>query len=66
MSPAGSPYHDLGAGYEIAWNGNLRVGGDKASNKAPCFTGLGAGSATAVDANSPIDRFAYIRYNQAF
>jgi iron complex outermembrane receptor protein len=35
-------------------------------DKEPRTTILGAASSSAVDANLPIDRFIYARYNQAF
>ncbi|NNG24275.1 TonB-dependent receptor domain-containing protein [Telluria aromaticivorans] len=59
-------YHDISVGYKFPWNGNVRVGANNVFNKAPRFTVLGAASATFVDADLPIDRFFYVRYNQAF
>ncbi len=59
-------YHDISVGYKFPWNGNVRVGVNNAFNKAPRFTALGASSATFVDADLPIDRFIFVRYNQAF
>ncbi|WP_312549139.1 TonB-dependent receptor domain-containing protein [Massilia sp.] len=59
-------YHDFSVGYNTAWKGQFRVGVNNAFNKAPRFTLDGASSATTVDADLPIDRFFYVRYNQAF
>ncbi len=59
-------YHDISAGYKFAWNGNVRIGVNNAFDKKPRFTVLGAASSTYVDADLPIDRFIYVRYNQAF
>ena len=59
-------YHDISVGYKFPWNGNVRLGVNNVFNKAPRFTVLGAASATFVDADLPIDRFFYVRYNQAF
>ncbi|UVW29677.1 TonB-dependent receptor domain-containing protein [Massilia sp. H6] len=59
-------YHDISVGYKFPWNGNLRVGVNNVFDKAPRFTLLGASSATTIDADLPIDRFFYARYNQSF
>jgi iron complex outermembrane receptor protein len=39
---------------------------NNAFNKEPRFTLDGAASATTIDADLPIDRFFYVRYNQSF
>jgi len=35
-------------------------------DKAPRISYNGASSSSSVDADKPIDRFVYVRYNQAF
>jgi iron complex outermembrane receptor protein len=42
------------------------VGANNIFDKEPRTTILGAASSSMVDANLPIDRFVYVRYNQAF
>ncbi|MGI4845407.1 MAG: TonB-dependent receptor domain-containing protein [Janthinobacterium lividum] len=59
-------FNDISVGYKFAWNGDVRVGVNNAFDKKPRFTVLGAASSTFVDADLPIDRFFYVRYNQAF
>ena len=59
-------YHDFNVGYNTSWKGRILVGVNNAFNKKPRFTLDGASSATTVDADLPIDRFFYVRYNQAF
>jgi len=59
-------YHDFNVGYQTSWNGRILFGVNNAFAKKPRFTLLGASSATTVDADLPIDRFFYVRYNQAF
>jgi iron complex outermembrane receptor protein len=59
-------YHDISAGYKFDWNANVRFGVNNVFDKSPRFTLLGASSATTIDADLPIDRFFYVRYNQAF
>ena len=45
---------------------NIILGVNNAFNKKPRFTLDGASSATTIDADLPIDRFFYVRYNQSF
>lgn len=59
-------YHDFNVGYSTAWNGRILLGVNNAFNKKPRFTLDGASSATTIDADLPIDRFFYVRYNQSF
>ena len=59
-------YHDISAGYKFPWNGTLRAGVNNVFDKAPRFTLAGAASSTTIDADLPIDRFFWVRYNQAF
>ncbi|TFW34227.1 TonB-dependent receptor plug domain-containing protein [Massilia horti] len=59
-------YNDLSVSYKTPWRGQVMVGANNVFNKQPRTTILGAASASRVDANLPIDRFVYVRYNQAF
>eukprot|EP01114_Cavostelium_apophysatum_P024323 TRINITY_DN9481_c0_g1_i2.p2 TRINITY_DN9481_c0_g1~~TRINITY_DN9481_c0_g1_i2.p2 ORF type:complete len:966 (+),score=231.79 TRINITY_DN9481_c0_g1_i2:97-2994(+) len=59
-------FHDISVGYKLPWNANVRAGVNNAFDKKPRFTVLGAASSTYVDADLPIDRFFYVRYNQNF
>jgi iron complex outermembrane receptor protein len=59
-------YHDFSVGYNTSWKGRILVGVNNAFNKEPRFTLDGASSATTIDADLPIDRFFYVRYNQSF
>jgi iron complex outermembrane receptor protein len=59
-------YNDVSVSYKTAWNGTIMIGANNVFDKKPRTTVLGAASSSAVDANLPIDRFVYVRYNQAF
>lgn len=59
-------YNDLSVSYKTSWKGQFMVGANNVFDKAARTTVLGAASSSAVDANLPIDRFVYARYNQAF
>jgi iron complex outermembrane receptor protein len=59
-------YNDVNVAYKTPWKGQLMVGANNVLDKKPRTTILGAASSSAVDANFPIDRFVYVRYNQAF
>jgi iron complex outermembrane receptor protein len=59
-------YNDISAGYKTSWKGQILVGINNVFNKQPRVTYLGAASSSVVDANLPIDRFFYARYNQSF
>jgi iron complex outermembrane receptor protein len=59
-------YNDVSVSYKTAWKGQIMIGANNVFDKAPRTTILGAASSSAVDANLPIDRFVYLRYNQAF
>jgi iron complex outermembrane receptor protein len=59
-------YHDVNVGYKFAWNGQLQVGMNNVLDKKPRITYQSTASSSAVDADMPIDRFVYVRYNQAF
>ena len=59
-------FNDVSVSYKTSWKGQFLVGANNVFDKAPRTTVLGASSSSAVDANLPIDRFIYVRYNQAF
>ncbi|WP_371763663.1 TonB-dependent receptor plug domain-containing protein [Massilia sp.] len=59
-------YNDVSVAYKTSWKGQIMVGANNIFDKEPRTTVLGASSSSAVDANLPIDRFIYVRYNQAF
>jgi iron complex outermembrane receptor protein len=59
-------YHDLSVGYKTSWKGQILAGINNIFDKKPRITYNGAASASSVDADQPIDRFFYVRYNQSF
>ena len=59
-------YHDLNVSYKTSWNGNIQVGVNNIFDKKPRITFNGKASSSSVDADYPIDRFFYVRYNQSF
>jgi iron complex outermembrane receptor protein len=59
-------YHDISVGYKTPWKGQIMVGLNNAFNKKPRFNADVSADATAVDANLPVDRFMWVRYNQSF
>jgi iron complex outermembrane receptor protein len=59
-------YNDVSVGYKTSWNGAIRFGINNVFDKQPRITYNGAASAASVDADMPIDRFFYVRYNQNF
>jgi iron complex outermembrane receptor protein len=59
-------YNDMSVSYKTSWKGTIMVGANNVFDKKARTTVLGAASSSAVDANLPIDRFVYVRYNQAF
>ena len=65
-------YNDLNVSYKLAWKGTLAVGANNVFDKKPRITYDasstygGTSSSSSVDAELPIDRFVYVRYNQAF
>jgi iron complex outermembrane receptor protein len=59
-------YNDLSVAYKTSWNGQIMVGANNVFDKQPRTTILGAASSSRVDANLPVDRFIYARYNQSF
>jgi len=65
-------YTDLNVSYKFAWKGTLAVGANNVFDKQPriaygaASANGGTSSSSSVDAELPIDRFVYMRYNQAF
>ncbi|MCA1245988.1 TonB-dependent siderophore receptor [Massilia sp. MS-15] len=59
-------YTDLSVGYKTAWNGQVMVGVNNLFDKKPRLITTSAASSSRVDADYPIDRFFYVRYNQSF
>jgi iron complex outermembrane receptor protein len=65
-------YNDLNVSYKFAWKGTLAIGANNVFDKQPKITYAaasangGTSSSSSVDAELPIDRFVYMRYNQAF
>ncbi|WP_300758521.1 TonB-dependent receptor, partial [Janthinobacterium sp.] len=65
-------YTDLNVAYKTSWKGEFSVGANNLFDRAPRImyqaggAGLGTSSSSSVDPNAPIDRFVYVRYNQAF
>ncbi|RQO60387.1 TonB-dependent receptor [Paucibacter sp. KBW04] len=65
-------YNDLSVSYMTPWKGKLMVGANNVFNVKPRInydanSGYGGNSSSAsVDPDLPIDRFVWVRYNQAF
>lgn len=65
-------YNDLSVGYAFPWKGKLLVGANNVFNKEPRIVYNtasnfgGNASSSSVNPDLPIDRFFYVRYNQAF
>jgi iron complex outermembrane receptor protein len=59
-------YNDVNLGYKFAWKGQLQIGVNNVFDKKPRITYQSTASSSSVDADMPIDRFVYVRYNQAF
>ena len=65
-------YNDVSVGYALPWKGKLMIGANNIFDKKPQiiyntasnFGGNSSGS--AVNPDMPVDRFIYVRYNQAF
>jgi iron complex outermembrane receptor protein len=62
----GVVYNDVSIGYKTSWKGKIMIGANNVFDKAPRISYVGASSSSQVDADKPIDRFVYVRYNQAF
>ena len=59
-------WSDISVGYKFAWDGRLTVGVNNVFDKKPRVNYSAAASATPVDADVPLDRFIWVRYNQNF
>lgn len=59
-------YNDLSVSYKFGWNGTLLAGVNNVFNRKPFINFDAATSATAVDADLPVDRFFFVRYTQQF
>jgi len=66
-------YSDLSIGYALPWKAKLLVGANNVFNRKPIVVydantaySYGTSSSSSVDPERPIDRFFYVRYNQAF
>jgi iron complex outermembrane receptor protein len=65
-------YGDLSVGYAFPWKGKLLVGANNVFDKKPQIVYNASGnnggpsSSSSVNPELPIDRFIYMRYNQAF
>lgn len=59
-------FTDLSVGYKTAWNGKIMVGINNIFGKGPRANYDSGASAAAVDADVPLDRFFWVRYNQSF
>ena len=65
-------FGDLSVGYALPWNAKLLVGANNVFDKKPLIVYNASGnnggpsSSSAVNPDMPIDRFIYMRYNQAF
>ena len=59
-------FTDLSVGYKTAWNGKIMVGINNIFAKAPRINYDSGASAAKVDADVPLDRFVWVRYNQSF
>ena len=57
---------DLSVGYKTPWNGKIMVGINNILGREGRMNPDADASAAAVDANQPIDRFVWVRYNQSF
>jgi iron complex outermembrane receptor protein len=64
---SGRFYSDLSIGYKLPWNAKLMAGANNIFDKKPqlVYTQT-TSSSSAVDAERPLDRFFYVRYNQSF
>src|SRR5205085_6077843 len=60
-------YTDLSIGYKLPWNAKIMAGANNLFDRKPqyVYTQTSSSSST-VDPDRPIDRFVYVRYNQAF
>jgi iron complex outermembrane receptor protein len=66
-------YSDLAVGYALPWKARLLAGANNVFDRKPRIVydantsfANGTSSSSSVDPQLPIDRFIYVRYNQAF
>jgi iron complex outermembrane receptor protein len=59
-------YNDISVGYKTSWKGSITAGINNFLDKQPRITYNGAADSSSVDANLPLERFFYVRYNQSF
>jgi iron complex outermembrane recepter protein len=66
-------YSDLSIGYTLPWKGKLIVGANNVFDRKPIVVydskttyTAGTSASSSVDPERPIDRFVYVRDNQAF
>jgi iron complex outermembrane receptor protein len=61
-------YHDMNVNYKTSWKGQVMFGINNVFEKKPriVYATSGITSSSSVDAEMPIDRFFYVRYNQSF
>ncbi|WP_020651574.1 TonB-dependent receptor domain-containing protein [Massilia niastensis] len=65
-------YSDLSIGYSLPWQGKILIGANNVFDKKPRVNYSasssygGTASSSSVNPDLPLDRFVYVRYNQAF
>ncbi len=66
-------YSDLSVGYAFPWKGKLIVGANNVFDRKPIIVydsnttySAGTSASSSVNPERPLDRFVYVRYNQAF
>jgi iron complex outermembrane receptor protein len=59
-------YNDLSVSYKFPWKATAMIGANNLFDRKARFTVVGKSSSSYVDADLPIDRFIYVRYNQSF
>ena len=59
-------FHDVSAGYAFPWKGKLMAGINNVFTKKPRFNYNAARRRRRSMPDIPLDRFFYVRYNQAF
>jgi iron complex outermembrane receptor protein len=59
-------FTDLSVGYKTAWNGKIMVGVNNILGRKPRSNFDASSSAAKVDADVPLERFVWVRYNQSF
>ncbi|MEJ6005841.1 TonB-dependent receptor [Paucibacter sp. AS339] len=70
--PSALIYNDLNVSYKTPWKGTLTIGANNVFNVKPrvvldANSNYGGNSSSAsVDPDMPLDRFFWVRYNQAF